>query len=65
MTDGSEPECHEEALEVDSQTKWEYATDEEMKSLISNQTWDLVPLLNGKKSLSNNWVFKLKDIRSG
>lgn len=53
LTDGSESECYEEALEVDFQNEWEHKMDEEMKSLISNQTSDLVLLPDGKKVLSN------------
>jgi hypothetical protein len=33
---------------------------EEMESLHKNETWDLVELLNGRKPISNKWVFKKK-----
>jgi len=33
---------------------------EEINSLHENHTYDLVKLLNGKKSLQNKWVFHLK-----
>lgn len=65
LTDGGELECYDEALEVDSWTEWEHAIDEEMKSLISNQTWDLVLLPDGRKTLNNKWVFRLKDENYG
>ena len=38
---------------------------EEMDSLVYNQTWDLVRLLVGKKSLKNKWVYRLKEEYGG
>lgn len=29
-----------------------------MESLYKNETWDLVKLLEGRKPVSNKWVFK-------
>lgn len=60
LTDGGESECYE-ALDVDTRTKWEHVKDEEMKSLIINLTWDLIPLPAGKKALDNKWVYRLKE----
>ncbi|XXG64806.1 hypothetical protein AAC387_Pa05g2660 [Persea americana] len=54
LTDGGEPECYEEALQVETRARWEQAMEDEMKSLSSNQTWDLVQLPKGKKALHNN-----------
>ncbi|XP_060190311.1 G-type lectin S-receptor-like serine/threonine-protein kinase At5g24080 [Lycium barbarum] len=34
---------------------------EEMKSLHKNQTWDLVSLLKGKRTVDCKWVFRKKD----
>ena len=42
MTDSSEPECYEEAMQVETRNKWEKGMDQEMDSLVRNQTWDLV-----------------------
>ena len=42
MIDSSEPECYEEAMQVETRKKWEYGMNEEMDSLVRNQTWDLV-----------------------
>ena len=36
------------------------ATDCEYDSLLSNDTWDLVPLPKGKNIVGSHWVFKLK-----
>ena len=42
MTDSSEPECYEEAMQVETRKKWEQGMNEEIDSLVRNQTWDLV-----------------------
>ena len=44
MTDSGEPECYEEAMQVETRKKWEQGMDEEMDSLVRKQTWDLVKL---------------------
>ena len=65
MTDSGEPECYEEAMQVETRKKWEQGMDEEMDSLARNQTWDLVKLLAGKRVLQNKWVYKLKEEDGG
>ena len=35
------------------------AMEEEMKSLINNDTWDLVGFLDGRKEIGAKWVFKI------
>ncbi|MGV7343118.1 hypothetical protein PJI17_30930, partial [Mycobacterium kansasii] len=59
LTDNGEPECFEEVLQSDTRVKWEQAMDEEMDSLKSNRTWELVTLPKGKKDLHNKWVYRL------
>ena len=40
--------------------------DEEMESLIRNQTWDLVKFpTERKRALQNKWVYKLKEEDKG
>ena len=39
--------------------------EEEMDSLMHNQTWDLVRLPAGKTTLQNKWVYKLKEEDGG
>ena len=34
--------------------------EKELKALAQNHTWDVVPLLQGKKPISNKWVYKVK-----
>ena len=38
MIDSSEPECYEEAMQVETRKKWEHGMNEEMDSLVRNQT---------------------------
>ena len=49
MTDSGEPECYEEALQVETKKKWEQGMDEEMDSLVRNQTWYLVEFHVGNR----------------
>jgi hypothetical protein len=65
LTDSGEPECYEEAMQVETKKKWEQAMKEEMDSLENNQTWDLVQLPAGKRTLQNKWVYKLKEEDGG
>ena len=63
MTDSSELECYEEVMQVETRKKWERDMNEEMESLIRNQTWDLVEFPLGKRALKNKWVYRLKEER--
>ncbi|MHC6131859.1 reverse transcriptase domain-containing protein, partial [Serratia marcescens] len=65
LTDAGEPESYREALASGSRSQWERAMKEEMTSLYKNQTWDLVPLPEGRKALLNKWVFRVKDEADG
>jgi hypothetical protein len=39
--------------------------DEEMAALDANRTWELVPLLEGKKAIGCKWVYKMKHNSDG
>ena len=52
-------------MQVESRKKWEVAMEEEMDSLMHNQTWDLVRLPAGKTTLKNKWVYRLKEEDGG
>ena len=52
MIDSSEPECYEEEMQVDTRKKWEQGMNEEMDSLVRNQTWDLVQFSVRKKGIA-------------
>ncbi|KAJ9536138.1 hypothetical protein OSB04_un000681 [Centaurea solstitialis] len=50
-----------EALASTHSSKWLVAMQEEMESLLKNNTWDLCPLPKGNRAIPNKWVFKVKD----
>ena len=56
----NEPRTIEEALSGDCAKEWKAAADEEYKSLMENETWDLVELPSGRKPIGCRWVFKVK-----
>ena len=57
-----EPKSLDEALHDE---KWKSAMDREYQSLMRNQTWDLVPLPEGRNTIAGKWVFKAKTDESG
>ena len=65
MTNSVEPECYEDAMNVETKKKWEQGMNEEMESLVIQQTWDLFELLVGKRELQNKWVYRLKEEEEG
>ena len=65
MTDFGELECYEEVMKVETIKKWEQGMDEDMDSLVKNQTWDFVELPTGKRALQNKWVYRLKEEDEG
>lgn len=60
LTDGGEPECYTEAMEDEHKKEWVEAMQDEMTSLYENNTFELVKLPKGKRTLKNKWVYKLK-----
>ena len=65
LTDEGEPEDYIEACQTTDANKWKLAMIEEMKSLISNQTWELAKLPMGKKAVHNKWVYRMKEEHDG
>ncbi|XP_059281032.1 14-3-3-like protein GF14 iota [Lycium ferocissimum] len=65
LTDRGEPECYEEAMQVDESTKWELAMKDEMDSLSANHTWELAELPKDKRALQNKWVYRIKEEPNG
>jgi hypothetical protein len=65
LVDFDEPECYEEAMQVDTKRKWEQGMKEQMDSLVNNHIWDLVQLPVGKRALHNKWLYKLKEEDGG
>ncbi|KAE8688623.1 hypothetical protein F3Y22_tig00110962pilonHSYRG00058 [Hibiscus syriacus] len=67
--DEQEPESSEapttrqsdrEAINSSDASLWMMAMQEEIEALHKNNTWDLVPLPQGRKPIGNKWVFKIK-----
>ena len=61
----TEPRTMEEALTSEYSKEWKAAADSEYKSLIENETWDLVELPDGEKPIGCKWVFKVKHRSDG
>jgi hypothetical protein len=60
LSNGLEPECFADAMIDEHKTEWMMAMQEEMDSLHKNHTYELVKLPNGKKTLKNKWVYRIK-----
>ena len=60
LSDGSEPECFQDAIKDENKKEWKSAMQEEMDSLHKNHTYELVKLPKGKKVLENKWVYRIK-----
>ena len=65
LIDGGKPKCYNEALQDENSSKWELAMKDEMDSLLGNQTWELIELLEGTKALHNKWVYRIKNEHDG
>jgi hypothetical protein len=55
-----EPTTMEEALSGPNAEQWKAAMDEELESILSNNTWEYVDLPPGAKTIPLKWVYKLK-----
>ena len=55
-----EPATIDEALGSPHAKEWKLATDSEYRSLMENDTWDLVELPEGRTAVGCKWVFKVK-----
>jgi hypothetical protein len=60
-----EPQTLKEAMASPQADLWEAAINEEMASLLENETWDLVPCPRGIKAIPSKYVFKLKTDPAG
>jgi len=60
-----EPQNIEEALTCENSKEWECAMQKEYDSLMTNNTWTLVPLPAGRKPVSCKWVLKTKQGTNG
>ena len=57
---GLEPRTLMEALKFPDGQLYFEADVEEIKALVENRTWELVPLPAGHKAIGSRWVFRIK-----
>jgi len=50
---------------VEAKAELEFAMDDEIVSLMENQTWDLIELSESKRAMHNKWVYQLKKENDG
>lgn len=62
MLGAEEPTHHDEALKHDA---WRKAMEDELTSILENETWELVAPPEGVKPIGLKWVFKLKKDAEG
>jgi hypothetical protein len=55
-----DPTSYEEAMRSAHSSKWLEAMEDEMKSMSSNDVWDLVEIPKGAKIVGCKWVYKIK-----
>lgn len=60
-----EPNTYEEAVASVDRNKWLEAMQEELNSLVKNQTYDLVTLPKDKRAIECRWVFRIKRNKDG
>nr|GEX16011.1 reverse transcriptase domain-containing protein [Tanacetum cinerariifolium] len=54
------PKTYKEAITSRNSAFWKEAIDDEMDSLVSNYTWELLNLPPGSKAIGCRWVFRIK-----
>ena len=54
------PKTYREAVSSSDSEKWRQAMDEEMKSLKENNTFEVVELPHGKRTVGGRWVYAIK-----
>ena len=60
MGEDGEPKSYSEVISSDDSTKWIVAMQEEVESLLKNETLELMKLPEGKRVISCKWIFKRK-----
>ena len=60
MAQVSENHDPENFAEASGNPDWDAAMDEEYRSLMANDTWDLVPLPKGRKLVICKWFYRAK-----
>ena len=60
VQDDTELRSYDEAMSSPACNEWMTAMKDEMKSIRTNQVWELVDLPPRRKSIGNKWVLKIK-----
>jgi hypothetical protein len=55
-----DPVSFKEAMKSENSLKWHEAMEQELRSMSSNNVWDLVEILDGAKRVGCKWVYKIK-----
>ncbi|KAH9803501.1 hypothetical protein KPL71_001790 [Citrus sinensis] len=56
-----ELKTYQEAITSKNSLEWKKAMDEEVESLIKNETWKLIKKPEKKKAVSCKWIYKIKE----
>ena len=59
------PKTYNEAVKSPNVDEWKSAMDEEMQSLLDNNTFDIVELPQGKSTVGGRWVYAVKEGPNG
>ena len=55
-----EPRTYQEAIESPEADHWKTAMDDEISSLTTLKTWEVVPRPKDRKTIDSKWIFKIK-----
>ena len=55
-----DPTSYEEAMRIPHSSKWQEAMEDEMRSMSSNDVWDIEKISKGDKTVGCKWVYKTK-----
>jgi hypothetical protein len=55
-----DPTSYKEAIKSLNSSKWQIAMEDELKSMSSNDVWDLVEVPNDAKRVGSKWIYKTK-----
>ena len=60
FTEYSEPQSYADAMNSHNSHDWRLAMDDEIKSLATNDTWELVDKPDDRLVVDNRWIYKVK-----
>ena len=59
------PVCYKQAVNASDANKWQEAMNKEMKALIENETFELVPRPKDRQTVGARWVYAVKTNQNG